>query len=283
MELNSQLDLQAESLYLLRNFTIKRGIFRLKYHDGFIAGLNYPFQSKIENQDTVLESVKIVTSPSKRRANLNSLRRVEVDVPTADLESAYLAAYQHRLEVDHPRFLEKQNDPEKREYMRKYILSRIHDNSKKGVIGESIYTSYMQRQFPRLEFQDAKVGLHSFDAVHIPRTSASEAGSSRAPEAHSRDLPIFISEVKYATGGNPQLGIIKLDRQEWRQLSLPYVRNKLEMMEAYLGSGGQIQRLGRMIQAHPPDLVKLRLAVFNPNELKLVIYRVGDLNQSLLD
>ena len=256
---------------MLSAFSIKNGTFRLKYQQGFVSSLTFPFQSKTDGNYSVLESLSPVNSPSKRRANLKDIPKREITVPLSDLLSAYETAFKRRLTDDFRLYVQKKTDDERRAYLKQYVFSKITDTVKEGIIGESIYLKYMETHSPAFQFNDPKIGLNSFDAVHVRRLNPAEANSPIQR--------IFISEVKYAANGKPLLGVIKLNNKEWRQLSLPYVKNKLDKMATHTEGA---QRLAAEILAHP-ETVKLRLVVFNPDAFSLNIYPIGDMLKSHLD
>ncbi len=86
---------------------------------------------------------------------------------------------------------------------------------------------------------------------------------------NSQPRRIVIGEVKYAAGGKPVLGVIKMNGKEWRQLSVPYVINRLERMSRFSVTRDLAQTI-----KNSPNSVELELAVFNPDSLNLIIYRV---------
>ena len=271
LEIDAKFTVDTNNFYLLKAFSILNGTFRLRYQEGFVSRLNFPFQTVTEGNYSVLESLSAVNSPSRRRVSLNQITNNTSNVLVSELEEAYQTAFHKPLGEDHPVYLLKTSDDERKQYIKQYIFAKLVDNVKKGIIGETIYRKYMARRFPQYEFKDPKVGLNSFDAIHIRRNTSVDG-----EPAVKR---IFISEVKYAAKGKPVLGVIKVEDREWRQMSLPYVRNKLARMQGHSTSNRQIST---EILTHS-DKVKLRLAVFNPDTLELVIYHVGDMTQSVLD
>ena len=89
---------------------------------------------------------------------------------------------------------------------------------------------------------------------------------------------IIIAEVKYAKNGLPVLGIQTIEGNNWHQLSRPYVKNTLQKMQ----KNAPTKALADEIMNHL-DLIKLELAVFNPDTFELIIYTVGDMNKSFFD
>lgn len=271
LEIQSQLSIKSNQLYLLQPFSIRNGHFRLEYQEGILPRIGASFKSQSENQYSVLESTSTVNTPSKRRAQLKTIKdQTTFNVSLADLMHGYREAFGQTLAHDYPTLTSKADDDEKRAYIQQYVLPKITDNVKKGIIGEAIYRTHIQRTLPDYQFSDPKIGLNSFDTVYIQRDE------SKATKP-VRDL--IISEVKYAAHGRPVIGVIKLDGKEWRQLSTPYIRFTLDKM---LEHTDHTEALAKTILKNSA-LVRLEFAVFNPNNLTLTVYSIGNMESSLFD
>lgn len=270
VETANKLEIETEKLYLSEPFSVKNGTFRLKYQQAFIARLNNAFNVSTDHDYAVIQSLTNSQSPSKRRTVLATIPHKESDIPLAHILSAYHKAFGQPLAELYPKYLEKNTDDERRAYLKSYVFSKISDNKKKGSLGEEIYQLYMAQNHPTFEFKDPKMGLNSFDAVHFAHEVK---GSFRLLNE------IIIAEVKYAKKGQPILGTKKIDDREWRQLSLPYVKSTLSEMLLF---NEATKALAQSINNNSA-LVKLRLAVFNPDTFKLAIYEIGTMEKSLLD
>jgi hypothetical protein len=266
LEAEHKFEIDSEELYLTEPFSVKNGTFLLKYRRGFIARLNLPFQTEVDKKHAVLSSLSTSLSPSKRRVPLSSISHHEYDIATSDLVKAYEHIFKKTIEKSYPKYKNITSDKEKRDYLSRYVFNNITDNKKKGELGEYIYNNHLANMRKNYKFKDPKVGLNSFDAVHI-----------------RKDVKIIkkiiISEVKYAKNGLPVLGTRKINNQDWRQLSLPYVHSVLADMQSH---NKNTQALSQLIKNNL-DKIKLNLGVFNPTNLKLIIYDIGTSKKSLMD
>lgn len=272
LEINSELRIKANSFYAMRPFSVKRGTFSLTYEEGFIPALNNAFTTSVNaNRQIEVGSMGTILNPTKRRAALNSLAKVDITPPLEDLVAGYYAAFKTTLSTSFPDYKKLRNPDKKREFVKTRVIQQIAENSKKGDLGESLYQSYMTRKFPTYETLETKVGLNSFDAVHVGREN---------PDVENSPVKeVIITEVKFAKHGKPELGVRKIAGKEWRQLSLPYIQDVLKDMAAH---GEATRRTARLIQENR-DKVKLYLVVFDPETTEMVQYTVGDLTRSFLD
>lgn len=263
---DKSLNIETKKLYLAKPFTIKEGIFRLKYQEGFIPRLTMPFTNAVENNFLIIKSIAQVLTPSKRRTPLIQIPSRKFSMRLDDFLLAYEKIFARKLHQDFPGFATKKSLTEKLNHIKSFILPSIKDNKKKGDLGEELYRLHIKKTKPGYEFKDPKIGLTSFDAIYFYR------------DKNLKLKEIIIAEVKYAKNGLPVLGIQTIEGNNWHQLSRPYVKNTLNKMQKNIPT----KSIADEIMNHL-NLIKLELAVFNPDGLELVIYAVGDMNKSFFD
>lgn len=266
LQIEHKLKIKAHDIYLLAPLFIKNGTFYLQSHKLFVNNINNPFQSLVKNNYTILKSQEISTNPSRRRLNLNSIPHQEYAISTSNILAAYKYIFNKDIAASYAKYREQESEEDKINYLKKYVFSKITDNKKKGALGEYLYLQHLAQNNPKYKFKDPKMGLNSFDAVHVEHDKSGVKN-------------IIITEVKYAHHGKVILGVKKIHNQEWRQLSIPYVKSVLNDMHKY---NQHTRALATLITSNT-DAVLLKLAVFNPINFNLVVYDIGTMNYSLLD
>jgi len=267
-----QVDVDAENLYVFHELFLN-GTFSFKAKDPYFEVMLHPTIDSSVQQPTGLYSVKRsvrpVKTPSERQPSLSGIKSKRFDVSPEEYLEAYLAVKKEDLS-QRDAFKGLQSNAEKNKYFWAHIHKNL-TNEEKGDLGEYIYKKVYFRNRKKTEYhsREGKVGRNLFDGIHF--------GYDEMP--FSPIKKIYVSEVKYCSSDAPRLGTRRVGRYDWRQLSVPYVEDVFKDMRR---AGGDVLDIVKKLEENK-DLIHLRLGVFSPKDMKLQIYKVGNMQQSLLD